>query len=126
MALAAWKAHVRASWPQVRVEPVDVQSLNEVLVGGEFHVHARVHLGPLTPSDVSVELYKGRVDPTGEIMEAEALSMHPLRQDEEGVHLYQTDAVTCRGSGLHGYTIRVLPHHPDLTTSFLPGLIGWA
>jgi hypothetical protein len=29
-------------------------------------------------------------------------------------------------SGQHGFTVRVLPHHPDLTTSFQPGLIVWA
>lgn len=29
-------------------------------------------------------------------------------------------------SGLHGYTVRVVPKHADLTTPFLPGLIVWA
>ena len=36
------------------------------------------------------------------------------------------DGVTFRLSGLHGYTVRVLPHHPNLVTPFLPGLIAWA
>jgi len=29
-------------------------------------------------------------------------------------------------SGLHGYTVRVVPKHADLTSPFLPGLIVWA
>jgi len=29
-------------------------------------------------------------------------------------------------SGLHGFTIRVRPSHPDLSAAFVPGLIVWA
>ncbi len=29
-------------------------------------------------------------------------------------------------SGLHGFTVRVRPTHPDLTVPFVPGLIRWA
>jgi hypothetical protein len=29
-------------------------------------------------------------------------------------------------SGLHSYTVRVLPYHPNLVTMFLPGYIKWA
>lgn len=34
-------------------------------------------------------------------------------------------AVIARRSGRHGCTVRVLPHHPALTTPFLPGFIVW-
>jgi len=29
-------------------------------------------------------------------------------------------------SGLHGFTVRVRPNHPDMSVAFLPGLICWA
>ena len=51
--------------------------------------------------------------------------MQPVRPGGEESHLYQASAVTCHRSGLHGYTVRVLPCHPDLTTPFLPGFIVW-
>ncbi|MFQ5855554.1 MAG: alpha-glucan family phosphorylase [Anaerolineae bacterium] len=125
-ALAAWKARVQENWPQVRVEAVETKPLTELQVGGAVHARARVHLGDLAPDDVTVELYLGRVDADGEIVEAEATPMQPIGPDEEGGHLFEVSAVPCRKSGLHGYTVRVLPHHPDLTTLFLPGLILWA
>ena len=43
-----------------------------------------------------------------------------------GTSFYKAQAVTSLGSGLYGYTVRVLPHHPDLVSPFLPGLITWA
>jgi starch phosphorylase len=125
-ALAGWKDRVRAHWSQIRVEAVDTEPLTEVQVGGEFPVRARVHLGALTPEDIAVELYMGQVDAAGEIEGAVATAMEPVGPDGDGSYLYQASAVTCRQSGMHGYTVRVLPHHPDLTTAFLPGLIAWA
>jgi starch phosphorylase len=124
--LAAWKARVRAHWSQIRVEAVETEPLTEVQVGGEFPVQARVYLGALTPEDIAVELYMGQVDASGEIEGAAATAMEPVGPDGDGSYLYQASAVTCRESGMHGYTVRVLPYHPDLTTSFLPGLIAWA
>jgi starch phosphorylase len=125
-AMSAWKARVRRNWSQVRVEAVDVEPPKEVQVGGEFPVQARVHLGALTPDDLAVELYMGQMDSGGEITEAHATPMQPVGPGGEGSHLYQASAVTCSRSGMHGYTVRVLPNHPDLPTPFLPGLIVWA
>jgi len=124
--LAAWKARIQANWSQVGVEAVDAEPMSEVQVGGEFRVQARVHMGALTPDDVAVELYMGRVDALGYIVKANCTLMHPVKPDGKGGCLYEASAITCNKSGLHGYTFRVLPQHSDLTTPFLPGFIVWA
>lgn len=125
-ALAAWKGRLQKYWPRVRVEAVGGDPIKDVQVGGEFRVQAKVYLGALTPDDVAVELYLGHVDAAGEIMEAKATLMQAVRPEGEGTYIYQANAVTLRGSGLFGYTLRVLPRHPDLTAPFLPGFIVWA
>jgi starch phosphorylase len=124
--LAAWKARLQKNWSRVRVEEVGGATIKDVQVGGEFRVQAKVHLGALTPDEVAVELYMGLVDASGEITEAESTPMQPVGPKGEGTYIYQASAVTLCGSGLYGYTLRVLPRHPDLTTPFLPGLIVWA
>jgi hypothetical protein len=43
----------------------------------------------------------------------------------EGVYRYEVDTSVAR-SGLHGFTVRVRPYHPDMPTTFIPGLITWA
>jgi len=124
--LAVWKAKVRKNWPQIRVEVVDAGPSQEVRVSEEFYVQARVHLGSLKPEDVEVQLYLGRVNAVEEIIDAKAISMNSVGVDQEWVYLYEASEIACCKSGLHGYTIRVLPKHPDLVKPFLPGLIVWA
>jgi starch phosphorylase len=125
-ALAAWKVRVQAGWAQVRIEAANGDFPTELAVGGLSHVQARVYLGDLKPDDVAVQLYLGRIDAAGEIMEAEAIPMKPVGAISAGLYLYDAKDVSCHRSGLHGYTVRAIPSHPDLIMPFVPGLIVWA
>ena len=125
-ALAAWRERVERNWGQVRVEVVDADPVPELEVGSELRVRAKVHLGALTPEDVAVELYSGKVNAAGHIVEAETAPLRPVERTDENSYLYEIDAATCTKSGLCGYTVRVRATHPDLVTPFLPGLLTWA
>lgn len=125
-ALAAWKARVQQHWPEVRIASVLTGSLTELQVGHEIHVAAEIQLGALTPDEVQVELYSGAVNPSGDLVAATAVPMHATETLSQGRWRFVRDAVACCHSGLQGFTIRVLPHHSDLPTPFLPGLIVWA
>ena len=74
-ALAAWTAHVQAHWKEVRVEAVDSLTQADLPVGSRLHVRARLQLGALTPGQVAVELYVGRLDADGELTDAHAIPM---------------------------------------------------
>jgi starch phosphorylase len=124
--LAEWKTHVQKNWAQVQVEKVDTNSTQELQVGDAIHAQAWVSLGALMPRDIRVELYMGRVDARGEIVEAETVPMEFARSEDTGAHVFEVKGVSCGRSGRLGFTVRVLPHHPDLTTRFIPGLIAWA
>jgi len=129
--LAEWRSRIYVGWSQVRAEVIDDDSASEVSVGATVQVQALVNLGALSPDDVVVELYLGRVNSAGEIVEPELVSMRLVT--DAGVttisgrtYRYDVEPTTWRGSGQHGYTVRVLPNHPNLNTHFLPGLITWA
>ena len=124
--LAAWEARVRQEWPQLRVVAENPPASGPIYVGDEMQLRARVYLGQLSPDDVTVELYRGRVDAAGELVDTNTVKMELAGRADDGGYLFEARAVACYGSGLHGYTVRVLPSHPDLTTAFLPGLILWA
>jgi starch phosphorylase len=124
--IAAWKVRIQKNWSRVRVEALGGGPASDIQVGGEIPIQAEVFLGALTPDEVTVELYLGHVDSAGEIVDAASTPMQSIKQKGEGTYLYQASAATCRGSGLYGYTLRVIPRHPALTTPFLPGLILWA
>ncbi len=124
-ALAAWKARIKGSWSSVLVASVQAEAPAELAVGDNIHVRARVLLGSLTPADVSVELCTGLVDGDGSLVTTKITRMQPDGDDEKHGHLFSADTAPVQ-SGLHGYTVRVLPNHPDLVSPFLPGVITWA
>jgi len=124
-ALAAWKARLREAWPQLKIEAVEVDAAPTVQVKDTLQARAHVHLGPLSPDNVIVELIVGRLDGSGKLITVERMPMVPTGEKSKGIVHYEA-SVVLQQSGRHGYTVRVLPHHPDLPTPFLPGLITWA
>jgi starch phosphorylase len=125
-ALAAWKERLSANWGNIQVESVNTNGLMEIEVGGQVRANALIRLGEISPDDVTVELYVGKLSPDGQISEAVAKPMQLVRADADGRCLFEVRSEGCERSGLHGITVRVLPRHPDLTTRFIPGLITWA
>ncbi|MGC9349093.1 MAG: alpha-glucan family phosphorylase, partial [Anaerolineae bacterium] len=123
--LADWRREIESEWSQVRVESVESGMSGELRVGENFTAQATVYLNNLTPDDVCVELYVGLVNPSGEIVQGDPVRMEAKRALKDGHYLYEAEA-ECGMSGLHGYTVRVLPWHPDLVTQFQPGFIRWA
>ncbi|HNT76602.1 MAG TPA: alpha-glucan family phosphorylase [Anaerolineae bacterium] len=124
-ALAAWKLRLYANWEQIRIEWVESELPNAIKVGAPVTVNTQVYLGALKPEDVCVQLYMGLVNPQGDIVKGSATPMKPIERMGEGRYFFSA-SVAGAMSGLHGYTVRVLPSHPDLVTPFLPGFIKWA
>lgn len=125
--LAAWLSRVRAAWPQVRIVLVEDGPSEAVPVGTMLNIRAHVRLGDLTPEDVCVQVYMGRVGSSGDIVEARKIPMHAAGTGAHGARVFEAAGISCSDSGMHGYTVRVLPHHAGLIEpAFLPGLITWA
>jgi starch phosphorylase len=124
-ALAGWINSVREAWPQVRVEIVDSRISHELLSGEEICVQARVQPGNLTPDDIEVELYFGRLNADREIVDAISAPMEHVGESSSW-HLYQATLIPRTGSGMHGLTARVLCRHRDLNSPFVPDIISWS
>ncbi len=121
--LSGWKTHVREVWSEVRVSWVEERGTPDVAVGDGIPVTAKVHLGALDPSEVIVQAYYSRLRPDGTLSDGRGIDLKWVAV-EGGEHLYQ-GGVPSRASGLHGYSIRILPQHEDvLVPNELP-LIAW-
>jgi starch phosphorylase len=125
-ALAAWKDRLRKNWGEVRVVAVENHSPATLSVGQPIQARVRVCLGELKPDEVSVELYHGPVNADGSIFGGVATAMQAVGSPDGGVYTFEAKPVACSNSGLHGYTVRVLPYHPDLAVGLIPGYICWA
>ena len=123
--LSAAMGRIRREWQDVWIARVDDGPAKTIPVALAMRVRAQVHLGRLSPQDVVVELYAGRVDMRGELFEGNAVAMQAAGQDSEGNYNYVVETSVSR-SGLHGFTVRVRPNHPDMSVAFIPHLICWA
>lgn len=124
--LAAWKAHVRAVWPQVRVEHVEAQGVGDVAeVGAPLRVHSYVALGELAPEDVRVELVHGRVDAEDVLVDSATAPLALVESYDGGRHRFDGQVDLGR-PGPFGYTVRVVPRHPLLVADAELGVVALA
>lgn len=122
--LARWRQKLMTGWQGVSVvEMTSVDGL-ERTVGGEVEVVAQVRLGSLSPEDVIVEAYFGRLNPRGEFAERATVPL-AVMGSSDGVYTYR-GTIPCRETGRFGYTVRVMPSHERLENRFAMGLVTWA
>jgi len=125
-ALADWLGPVSHLWNQIWVRDVHAsKDVEELSVREGLEVTAEVFLGEIKPEWVSVELYFGRLDPDRGIVEPTLVTMQSVETRAPGRYLF-AGSLVCQTSGRFGYTVRVLPNHPDLPDRIVPGLITWA
>ncbi len=132
-ALAQWKGRMRRLWPQVRVEhamsynPAGAEAVSPlgdaIRVGTDIHVSALVRLGEVSPDDVLVELVSGRVDGEDQLHETITFPFDPGVDVGDGLRRYLTTVHAGR-TGTLGYTVRVVPFHPDLASPAELGLVA--
>jgi starch phosphorylase len=121
--LAAWKARVRQAWCDVRVAGVEERGSSNVAVGEGIEIVAKVHLGTLEPGEVMVEAYYSRLRPDGTLSNGHGTPLDWAGCDN-GEHFYR-GRVPSRASGLHGYSVRVLPCHDDVLVPHELPLVAW-
>jgi starch phosphorylase len=123
LAFAAWRSGIEQAWKLIRVQKVDTAS-GEIKVDEEIEVRATIALGQLQPEDVSVQVFYGPLNTSGEIIDGTALEMKHVKTSK-GEYQY-TAKLRYTNSGQRGISVRVVPKHEYLPTPFLPKLITWA
>ncbi len=114
--LAAWKKKVRAAWPQIRVDHVELEGLGDVpQLGTTVGIRAFAALGDLAPTDICVEVLHGRVDTNDEIADPVRATLSLAETYEGNRHRYEGELKLDR-TGPFGYTVRVVPNHAGLAS----------
>ena len=122
--LASWRQKVMTGWNSVSVQEVISDEGRDIPIGGGLEITAKVILGELSPDDVTVEAYYGRLDHQGEFKERETKELLSASL-EGGVHIFKGE-VECYGTGRFGYTVRIMPSRKRLENPFVMGLVAWA
>ncbi len=121
-AVSEYRRRVEAAWPSVKIMQVDSAGLPDTpIIGAELSLAARIDLGGLTPSDVTVQAVLGRVSPTDDLSD---ITIFPMTHtgSESDVELFTVETPVPL-SGAVGYTVRVLPRNELLASDAELGLI---
>jgi glycogen phosphorylase len=121
--LAAWKQRVREAWLAVRIEHVEADG-DEPALGAILNVRVTAALGPLSSSDVAVEVIYGRLGDDDEVVDPSYATLAP-DDDVPGPYARFSGAVELSQAGPFGYTARVLPSHPLLASRAELGLVTY-
>jgi len=122
--LSEWVQKVRTGWHEISVQEVIHDDVLERPVGDRVEVKARIRLGSMLPEDVTVDAYYGRMDPNGDFVGRDTVSLEAV-ESTDGVYLYR-GYVPCNKTGRFGYTLRVMPSQHRLENRFVMGLVTWA
>ena len=123
---SAWKHKLSENWNRVRFLSICEENKNDDLkVGLTYHIVAEVELGDLTPDDVEVQIYYGKVDGGADTPKSVVKMLNAQKKGKSAHYLYRGE-IDCKDTGQFGFTLRILPNHPMLISPFELGLIRWA
>jgi starch phosphorylase len=87
-------------------------------------VTASVFLGAIPPEDVRVQIVSGSLDQGGTIVKGASTDMTYVSRIGDQ-HQYQGQ-LECLESGSYGFSVRVIPYHPDVRIPFEHPWLVWA
>ncbi len=123
--LAEWRMEMMTRWGGVGVRGVSASDAGRLYVGEAIEVGCEVNLNGIDPQYVSVEMYAGPLDQDGSFTGRKAKAMEPAGDPVDGWVRY-SGTLKPGEPGRFGYTVRLLPRHPNLLDPRSLGLIHWA
>jgi starch phosphorylase len=121
--LVAWKQLIRNYWDKVRITYAKMEK-NNCDVGTALKVTAEVDLGPLKDEDVVVQIYSGPLDADFNINHGITENMKFAEKLDNDIFRYE-GWIPCDESGMFGYSVRIMPFHPDLSDNFDLEMMKW-
>lgn len=123
--LEEWKNKIRDNWHNIKIERIDHNNEQTLDMRKPISVDVSLRIGTaLRPDDLDVQVYFGNIDHNGEIESPRTKRLESVTRDGDVEHFKGEFSFCC--SGVQGFTIRVLPKHPLLTSPADMYLCTWA
>jgi starch phosphorylase len=120
---AEWQKMMYKNWSYLKILAVEDNLANDITLGSNFTVKAKIKLGLIRPEDVCVQVFWGYLDSRHRMTETEVCAMKIAGRDSDGTYEYE-GAIKGDRVGHCGYVVRVLPQI-DGKVALLPNLISW-
>ena len=122
--LSKWREKIMYNWSNIAIKDIRMDEIKEIEMGTSYHAEADVFLGELSPEDVTVEMYYGRLDPSNQFLDSFTSVMQPAGNTKEKVYRYQCD-ISFEEVGHFGINVRIIPNHPNPESRHAMGLVVW-
>jgi starch phosphorylase len=122
--LARWQEKIMYNWANIVIKDIHMDEVTEVEVGAIYHVEADIFLAELSPEDVIVEAYYGRMDSYNRFVDRFTHVMKETEDAGEQVYRYKGD-IQFEETGHFGLNIRLTPNHPNPNSRHSMGLVIW-
>jgi starch phosphorylase len=122
-----WKTNLIKNWKSVKFVSVSENNeKSEMKVDSTYKLSCEVDLGKLSPEDIEVQIYYGKVDDRFETNANNHVVMnYNSTNKDSNIHTFSGE-IKCQRTGNFGYTLRILPKHELLHNAFELNLIHWA
>ncbi len=118
-----WKDKIKKIWHMVSIKNIDSKNNHIAKVGDRIPVKVTIDLAGLSPDEVRVEIFIGRIDERYELVEGHPLPLLPSETTSQGT-IY-SGTILCLSSGQIGYSVRCYPYNKNLNYHLEMGLINW-
>ncbi len=122
-----WKSNLYKNWGNIKFISISEENENsELQVNESYKIVTEIDLSDLTPEDIEVQIYYGKVDDKYDPKANDFVVMKHLQTNKDvNIHLFEGE-IKCSATGNFGYTLRILPKHKLLNNPFELNLIHWA
>ncbi|MDQ7823567.1 MAG: alpha-glucan family phosphorylase [Candidatus Eremiobacteraeota bacterium] len=122
--LVEWEEMMEQAWDDLRILEVESGKLQDVPAHSALKVKITVFLGRISQKHVTVDLYCGELDSSGEMKEREIVRTNHAKDLGNGKHLFVGE-IPCSRTGKFGFKVRILPYNPSLVNSHSMNLYAW-
>ena len=122
IAMAHLKNRLRAAWGRIRIENVEVPTGKVLNLREPLEIMATVSLAGIKPAEVRVQVFVGRLNNDGQLIEGKAHDLAHQAEVGDGQHRF-AGSVTAPTSGRYGFAVRVVAGGEMFFHE--PGLICW-
>ncbi len=123
--LVLWKNKVRRAWDQISVDSLKIPDVNKGFIkfGEHFVAEVTLNIPGLDPQDIGVEILMGNKT-NGDIKKIDLSLELDLKAFKNGKAAF-TCSFPLKNAGVHDYSFRIFPKHPDLRYRMDFPLVKW-
>ena len=123
--LNEWKRDITRNWKDIKIEEQDNLENVSIDAGKTIKVQCSVILPNISPENIEVQVYYGRIKENGVVEKIEVIPMKMYNSNVEERKYSYTAEIEFTTGGNYGYTFRVMPKHEMILDAENLNLVKW-